>query len=194
MTNRPIHMIVEELLSAIEGDNYDRQGLKGTPRRVESLYAEVFSGYRIQDPSGLLQGALFNNDAWDENNPTQTQMVIVKDIDFYSHCEHHMVPFFGHIHIGYIPKESVVGLSKLVRVANLYAKRLQIQERLTEQIADCIQKVLDPQGVMVVCNAEHLCMKMRGVRNASSNTTTSAIRGVFKDASVRSEFLSLLKV
>ena len=120
-------------------------------------------------------------------------MVIVKDIEFFSHCEHHMVPFFGKVHIGYIPGKKVVGLSKLCRLVNCYAHRLQVQERLGQQIADSIMKYLEPEGVIVVIEAQHLCMKMRGVKNPSSDTVTSCIRGCFMNNETRQEFLNLIK-
>ena len=173
------------LLGTIDGETFEREGLLETPKRVAKMYDEIFSGYQM-DPKALLSKS-FAEDAHHE-------MVIVKDIPFYSHCEHHMVPFFGHAHIAYIPNGSVVGLSKLARLVDCYSKRLQIQERLTSQIADMIDSELSPMGVMVVVQAEHLCMSMRGVKKPGSNTITSAVRGVFKDSTnvARAEFLSLI--
>ena len=173
------------LLGTIDGETFEREGLLETPKRVAKMYDEIFSGYQM-DPKALLSKSF----AEDEHH----EMVIVKDIPFYSHCEHHMVPFFGHAHIAYIPNGSVVGLSKLARLVDCYSKRLQIQERLTSQIADMIDSELSPMGVMVVVQAEHLCMSMRGVKKPGSNTITSAVRGVFKDSTnvARAEFLSLI--
>jgi GTP cyclohydrolase I len=162
---------IDSLLKQIEGQNADREGLKETPKRVSKMYEEIFSGYN-QNPKELF--TTFKNEYWDPNNIHKSEMVIVKDIEFYSHCEHHMVPFFGKISVGYIPKEKVIGISKIARVIHVFAKRLQIQERLVHQIADCIEENLDPLGVMVVCTANHLCMRMRGVKNSTAETTTSA--------------------
>lgn len=180
----------EELKSNIRrlidyvGDDYSRSGVIDTPDRVMRMYDEVFDGYR-QSPYDILQAQ------FDENHD---ELVIVRNIEFYSHCEHHMVPFFGKAHIGYIPQGKVVGLSKLARLTNCFAHRLQIQERLTSQIADAIWTILNPLGVMVVIEADHMCMKMRGVKNPCADTVTSAVRGVFRDkAECRSEFLSLIK-
>lgn len=176
---------VSILLGTIDGETFDREGLLETPKRVAKMYDEIFSGYQM-DPKAILSKAF----AEDEHH----EMVIVKDIPFFSHCEHHMVPFFGHAHIAYIPNGSVVGLSKLARLVDCYSKRLQIQERLTSQIADMIDSELHPMGVMVVIQAEHMCMSMRGVKKPGSNTITSAVRGVFKDNAnvARAEFLSLI--
>lgn len=181
---------IKMLLSTIPGEqglgtSELREGLRDTPKRVAKMYDEIFGGYG-QDPVDILKAT------FDEEN--HHEMVIVKDIPFYSHCEHHMVPFFGHAHIAYIPDGTVVGLSKLARLVDCYAKRLQIQERLTTQIAETIENVLHPMGVMVVIQAEHLCMSMRGVKKPGSNTITSAVRGVFADNNntARAEFLSLI--
>ena len=172
---------VKETLQII-GEDPNREGLLETPSRVAKMYNEVFSGYS-QDVSEVFK-------VFEEGH---TEMVIVQDIDFYSHCEHHMVPFFGKVHIGYIPNGKVAGLSKFVRLVELYAKRLQVQERLTTQIADAIMVHLGAQGCMVVIEAEHMCMKMRGVRNATSLTKTSAVRGNFEQSETRREFLGLIK-
>lgn len=159
-----------------------REGIRDTPLRVARMYNEIFSGYE-QDPKEIL-GTTFTEDQHQE-------MVIVRNIQFYSHCEHHMVPFFGKVHIGYIPKGKIVGISKLVRLVECFGKRLQIQERMTSQIADTIDEILQPLGVIVVIDAEHLCMKMRGVENPCADTVTSAVRGLYRDASqARAEFLS----
>lgn len=184
-----IHKVREEairtLLTSIVGEYYaSREGLEGTPERVSRMYDEIFGGYWI-DTHGCLD-TTFKEDQHNE-------LVIVRNIEFYSHCEHHMVPFFGKAHIGYIPNGSVVGLSKIARLVDAYARRLQIQERMTRQIADTMETVLAPMGVMVVIEAEHLCMKMRGIKNPCADTVTSAVRGVFKDdAKAREEFLRLI--
>lgn len=185
---------IRQLLRSI-GEDYCREGLLDTPKRVALMYEEVFSGYSI-DPKEYLKTTFQDNVGIESDNtvPDYNQgMVIVRDIAFYSHCEHHMVPFFGKVHIGYIPGKKVVGLSKLCRLVEGYAKRLQIQERLTKQIADAIVEVLEPQGVIVVIEAEHLCMKMRGVKNPCADTVTSAVRGVFVQSKVREEFLQLIR-
>lgn len=172
------------LLDSI-GEDVTREGLVDTPKRVAKMYDELFAGYS-QDPAEILSRTFAKEECDD--------MVVVKDIDFYSHCEHHMVPFFGKAHIAYIPGEQVVGISKLARLVECYARRLQIQERMTTQIADDIMKYLGARGAMVVINAEHLCMGMRGVKKPGANTTTSAVRGVFADNenNARAEFLSLI--
>ncbi|MFA5105292.1 MAG: GTP cyclohydrolase I FolE [Candidatus Margulisiibacteriota bacterium] len=184
MNLKKIEKAVKEILLAI-GEDPEREGLKNTPARVARMYFEVFSGVG-RDPSKEI--TVFHN----EDNE---EMIIVKDIPFYSMCEHHLVPFFGHAHIAYIPKKGhITGLSKLVRVLEVYAKRPQVQERLTTQIADALMNKIDPHGVLVIIEAEHLCMSMRGVRKPGSVTTTSAVRGVFrKNASTRAEALTLLK-
>lgn len=173
---------VHDLLFTIEEDP-NREGLKGTPNRVARMYEEVFKGY-AENPVDIL-GRTFDEDYGD--------MVIVRDITFYSHCEHHMVPFFGRAHIGYIPNGRVVGISKLVRLVECFAHRVQIQERLTAQIADTLMDVLAPLGCYVIMEAEHMCMKMRGVKNPCADTVTSAVRGIFKeDPKARQEFLALI--
>ena len=175
--------LVGELLNYI-GEDPEREGLKETPKRVIKMYEEIFSGYR-QDPERILEKT-FN----DENHH---ELVIVKEIKFFSHCEHHMVPFHGVVHIGYIPNGSVVGISKLARLVECFARRLQIQERMTSQIADTIVKVLQPQGVAVVVEAEHMCMTMRGVKAPGTKTVTAAMRGEFHDdVALRNEFYSLI--
>lgn len=186
---------VETLLESV-GEDTKREGLLETPKRVAKMYSEIFGGYKI-DPKVLLEKT-FTEDAGIEDikegevNYNQG-MVIVRNISFYSHCEHHMVPFFGKVHVGYIPGKKVVGLSKIARVVDAFARRLQIQERLTKQIADVIDEVLEPQGVIVVVEAEHLCMKMRGIKNPCADTVTSAVRGIFKDMPTRMEFLQLIR-
>jgi GTP cyclohydrolase IA len=176
--------LVREMLIHL-GENPDREGLRRTPERFEKVLRFLTSGYR-QDPEKLLNGAMFSV-CYDE-------MVVVKDIELYSLCEHHLLPFFGKCHIAYIPDKKVVGLSKMARLVNMYARRLQIQERLTSQIANAIQEKLSPQGVGVIVEARHLCMVMRGVEKQNSTTTTSAMLGAFREnKQTRDEFLSLIK-
>jgi GTP cyclohydrolase I len=167
------------------GEDPERDGLKRTPERMEKANAFLTSGYN-GDPATILQGALFDVE-YDE-------MVIVKDIEFYSMCEHHLLPFIGKAHVAYIPNGRVIGLSKIPRLVDVFARRLQVQERLTSQIAEAIQDAVAPQGVGVVIEAEHLCMMMRGVEKQHSKTVTSALRGVFRDVQqTRNEFLSLVR-
>jgi GTP cyclohydrolase I len=177
---------VSILLGTIPGEQTDREGLLDTPARVCKMYDEIFAGYQM-DPWDILSRTFQKED--------HQEMVIVKDIEFYSHCEHHMVPFFGVAHVGYIPNGTIVGISKLARLVECFAKRLQVQERMTSQIADSIQSALSPMGVAVVIEAQHLCMSMRGVKKPEAKTITSAMRGVFLDNanSARSEFLGLIK-
>ena len=166
------------------GEDPNREGLRRTPERFEKALRYLTSGYR-QDPEKLLNGAMFRV-CYDE-------MVVVRDIELYSLCEHHLLPFFGTCHVAYIPSKKVVGLSKIARLVNMYARRLQIQERLTSQIAKAIQERLSPQGVGVIIEARHLCMVMRGVEKQHSSATTSAMLGVFRDnKQTRDEFLSLV--
>lgn len=168
------------------GDDPNREGLLETPSRVMRAYAEWFSGYRV-DPEALLSKTFTETEGYDE-------MVVVEGMRFASHCEHHVVPIIGHATVAYIPDSRIVGLSKLARVVEAFARRLQVQERMTRQIADTIQNVLRPRGVGVVLRAEHLCMTTRGVRREESITTTSALLGVFRDdPAVRSEFLALAR-
>lgn len=175
---------VKALLSTIKGEDPTREGLQETPKRVANMYDELTSGYG-QNPKSVL-GKVFET----END----QMVVVKDIDFYSLCGHHMVPFFGKVHIGYIPKGKVLGLSKFARLVEIYARRLQIQEQMTHQIAEAIQKHLKPEGVIVVIEAQHLCMAIRGVQKQNSKTITSSLRGNFlENLSTRQEFFNLIK-
>src|SRR6185312_14640378 len=173
-----------ELLLRI-GEDPTRDGLLDTPERVEKSMAFLTRGY-TQDVPTVLHGALFDVD-YDE-------MVIVKDIEFFSLCEHHLLPFFGKAHVAYLPKGKVIGLSKLPRLVDVFARRLQVQERLTAQIADAVTEAIDPQGVAVIMEAQHLCMMMRGVEKQHSATVTSAMRGVFKtQLQTRNEFLSLVR-
>ncbi len=166
------------------GENPERDGLLKTPERVAKAMMFLTKGY-TQDPAKILSSAVFIED--------YKQMVIVKDIDFFSMCEHHMLPFFGKAHIAYIPREAVTGLSKIPRVVDVFSRRLQIQERLTTQIKDCIQKTLNPLGVMVVIEAQHMCMQMRGVEKQNSITTTSDFTGIFDQAKTREEFIALIR-
>ncbi len=165
------------------GEDVTRNGLEKTPQRVAKAMHFMTQGYQM-DALEILRGALF-----DENH---NQMVIVKDIELYSLCEHHMLPFFGRAHIAYIPNGKIVGLSKLARVVDVYARRLQVQERLTIQVRDAIQEALNPLGVAVVIEAKHLCMMMRGVSKQNSVTTTSAFTGEFEKQSTRNEFINLI--
>lgn len=176
-----ISQSAREILEAI-GEDPDREGLLKTPDRVARAYEEIMAGYRI-DPNQLINGALFEVD--------YDAMVIVNDIEFYSMCEHHMLPFFGHAHVAYIPNGKVIGLSKIPRIVEMFARRLQVQERMTQQIANFIQDAIMPQGVAVVLEAQHLCMMMRGVRKKEASMTTSAMLGVFRSKlETRMEFLN----
>jgi GTP cyclohydrolase I len=176
---------IRRLLAEI-GEDPDREGLRQTPRRVASSMRFLTSGY-LADLDEIINGALFTVE--------YNEMVIVRDIDFYSLCEHHMLPFFGKCHVAYIPNGRVLGLSKLPRVVDAFARRLQVQERLTQQIAETIEDKVRPLGVGVVIEASHLCMAMRGVERQNAVTVTSAMRGVFHgDARTRSEFLELIRV
>jgi GTP cyclohydrolase I len=166
------------------GEDPRRDGLVATPGRVEKSMAFLTKGYS-EDPSKILRGALFDVD-YDE-------MVIVKDIEMFSLCEHHMLPFIGKVHVAYIPKGKVIGLSKIPRIVDVFARRLQVQERLTRQIADTIQEAIAPQGVGVVIEAQHLCMMMRGVEKQRSSTVTSAMVGCFRQKETRAEFLTLVR-
>jgi len=174
---------VTKILELI-GEDTDREGLLETPARVTRMYEEIFGGYSV-DPREAL-GVTFDE--------SHEELVIVKDIVYYSQCEHHMAPFFGKVHIGYIPSGRVAGLSKLARLVEAVSRRLQVQERITAQIADIMSEVLDAHGVMVVVEGEHLCMCARGVKKPGSNTVTMATRGTFReDAAARAEFLALIK-
>jgi GTP cyclohydrolase IA len=175
--------IYREILRRYDADP-TRDGLQKTPERVEKALEFLTKGYR-EDPKKVLHGALFDV-AYDE-------MVIVKDIEMYSLCEHHLLPFFGKVHVAYIPDGKVIGLSKAPRLVEMFARRLQVQERLTRQIAEAIQEAIHPQGVGVVIEARHLCMMMRGVEKQNSSTVTSAMLGVFQKQDTRAEFLSLIR-
>ena len=174
---------VEELLRLI-GEDSAREGLKKTPTRVGEAMQFLTQGYH-QNAEDILRAALFNED--------YRQMVVVKDIPFYSLCEHHLLPFFGKAHVAYIPNGKITGLSKIARVVDVFARRLQVQERMTTQIKDCIQQTLNPLGVMVVIEAEHLCMQMRGVQKPHAVTTTSDFTGAFNRAETREEFMNLIR-
>jgi GTP cyclohydrolase IA len=171
-------IILEEL-----GEKPEREGLLKTPERVAKSMAFLTSGYNL-DPSEILRSAMFNE--------KYSQMVIVKDIEVYSLCEHHILPFFGKAHVAYIPNGCVVGLSKIPRIVDAFARRLQVQERLTDQIRDCIQDTMNPLGVGVVIEATHLCIQMRGIQKQNSTTTTSAFTGAFLKETTRSEFIKLI--
>jgi len=175
--------IFREILRRFDADP-TRDGLEKTPERIEKSLEFLTKGYS-EDPTAILQGALFDVD-YDE-------MVIVKDIEMFSLCEHHMLPFFGKVHVAYIPNGKVIGLRKIPRLVEVFARRLQVQERLTRQIADAIHEAIAPQGVGVVIEARHLCMMMRGVEKQNSSTVTSAMVGVFQSQNTRAEFLSLVR-
>jgi len=177
--------IFRELIKRM-GDDPDREGLVKTPQRIVDSREFLMSGYAM-DAETILNGAIFED--------TCDEMVLVRDISFYSMCEHHMLPFFGKIHVAYLPKGRIVGLSKIPRIVEMFARRLQIQERLTTQVAKCLMENLKPYGVGVVCEANHLCMAMRGVQKSDSFTTTSAMEGTFKtDGRTRQEFLKLISM
>ena len=184
-------LAVYQLLSTIPHEDPEREGLLDTPYRVAKMYNEIFGGYEM-DPLEILNKTFTVDDEDDGAGLYQQGIVVVKDIPFYSHCEHHMVPFIGKVWVAYIPTKKVVGLSKIARLVECYARRLQIQERMTTQIADALVEALHPLGVMVVIEAEHLCMAMRGVKKPGTNTVTSAVRGVFaEDGAARAECMSL---
>ena len=174
---------IRELLLAA-GENPNRDGLQDTPARVARMYAEIFAGLR-QRPEDVLTTTF---------DIAHDELVLVRDIELWSQCEHHLVPFFGRAHVGYIPADDgkITGLSKLARLVDVYAKRPQVQERLTTQIADALDRILKPRGIIVVIEAEHLCMAMRGVHKPGSRTTTSAVRGQLRDGATRAEAMSLI--
>jgi GTP cyclohydrolase I len=183
MNNEKVKNIISDLLKNI-GENPQREGLLETPRRVADAYEFLTSGYnkKIEE---VMNEALFN-EKYDE-------MVLVKNIDFYSLCEHHMLPFYGKVHVAYIPDGKIIGLSKIPRIVDVFARRLQVQERMTRQIADTLEKYLQPKGVAVVSEAYHMCMMMRGVQKQNSSATASAVHGDFKDdPRTRAEFLNLI--
>lgn len=183
VARKEIEEAVEQLLAAF-GEDVDREGLRDTPERVARMYDELLAGYRV-DPYQLINEALFEVDYND--------MVIVKDIDYFSLCEHHLLPFMGRAHVAYIPSEKVIGLSKIPRIVDLFSRRLQVQERMTRQIADFIEEVLNPLGVAVVVEGWHLCAAMRGVKKANATMTTSALCGSFNEnPKTRQEFMGHL--
>jgi GTP cyclohydrolase IA len=183
MKDIPSEKLIEEIIRRI-GDDPAGEHCLDTPKRVVKSWKELFSGYSKTPEDAL--GTTFRANGHD-------QMVICRDIEMYSACSHHMVPFFGKVHIGYIPGDVVVGLSKLARLVEVFSRRLQVQERLTDQIADAIETVLHPKGVMVVVEAKHLCMCSRGIQKQHSSMVTSAIRGVFQKSDARQEFMALIK-
>jgi len=189
-TSEPVNERTKEIAAHYKkiiellGEDVDREGLLKTPIRVAKAMEFFTQGYDI-DPQTIIKSAMFKED--------YRQMVIVKEIDFYSMCEHHMLPFFGKAHVAYIPNGYITGLSKIARIVDVYARRLQVQERLTTDIKNCIQKTLNPLGVMVVIEAQHMCMQMRGVEKQNSITTTSDFTGIFESQKTREEFINLIK-
>ena len=183
MENKNIEDLTIQLLKEI-GEDPSREGLLRTPTRVSKAWQFFAKGYN-QDLDKIINNAIFNEDAKD--------MVIVRDIEFFSLCEHHLIPFFGRAHVGYLPNGKVVGLSKIPRIIDMFSRRLQVQERLTRQIAETVKDILDPVGVAVIMEGQHMCMQMRGVEKQNSFTSTSAMSGQFKkSAETRSEFLSII--
>ena len=180
-----IEKAVGHILANIDGEVSSRQGLMGTPNRVARMYDEILGGYKT-DPIALVNGALFDVE-YDE-------MILVKDIEFFSMCEHHMLPFNGRAHVAYIPDEKIIGLSKIPRIVDMFARRLQVQERMTRQIAELLVEVLNPQGVAVIIEGAHMCSMMRGVKKEQAQMVTSALIGSFKeDAKTRSEFMNAIR-
>jgi GTP cyclohydrolase I len=180
-----IEQAVRHILSNIDGEDAFRQGLMGTPNRIARMYDEVLGGYKI-DPVALVNGALFDVE-YDE-------MILVKDIEFFSMCEHHMLPFFGRAHVAYLPDEKIIGLSKIPRIVDMFSRRLQVQERMTRQIAELLEEILNPHGVAVVVEGAHMCSMMRGVKKEQAKMVTSAVLGAFKEnEKTRSEFLSAIR-
>jgi GTP cyclohydrolase I len=183
MENEQFIEAVKAMISHV-GEDVNREGLLKTPQRVLKAYEYMFGGYQ-EDPQVILNSALFSS--------SNDEMVLIKDIEFYSTCEHHLLPIIGRAHVAYIPDGKVVGLSKIPRVVDVFARRMQIQEQLTEQIADALMKAIAPKGVAVVLQARHMCMEMRGVEKINSTTTSSALRGLFKkDEKTRMEFFNLI--
>ena len=181
----PIHSAVREILLQV-GEDPDRQGLLKTPDRVARMYGEITAGYHI-DTEKLINGALFDVD--------YSEMVLVKDIEFYSMCEHHMLPFFGHAHVAYIPDGKVIGLSKIPRIVDMFARRLQVQERMTSEIARFIDDTLHPRGVAVIVEGQHMCAMMRGVKKSQTRMVTRSMLGAYKDdAALRSELLAMISL
>lgn len=182
-TTRQIQERVAEIIKLL-GENTEREGIQKTPERVAKAFQFIMQGYNT-NPRAIIESALFKED--------YNEMVLVKDIELYSMCEHHLLPFFGKAHVAYIPNGTITGLSKIARVVDAFARRMQVQERLTMQITDCINDTLNPKGVAVVIEAQHMCMQMRGIQKQNSVTTTSAFKGVFKNADTRMEFVNLIK-
>ncbi len=183
MKNESIEPLIKELLAAI-GEDIEREGLVDTPKRVAKSFNKLFGGYE-EDPKKLI--TVFDNEGYDE-------MIIARDIDFYSTCEHHMLPFTGKAYVGYIPNDKIIGLSKLPRLVEIFSRRLQNQERLTRQVADTLTEMLNPLGVGVVIKAEHMCMKARGVEKQNCEISTSSFTGLFKkNQNTRAEFLDLIR-
>lgn len=186
VTGTTIRQAVRDLLEYV-GDDPHREGLKETPERVRKAWLDWCQGYH-QDPKAILK-------TFEDGTPERSQMVVVRNVELYSHCEHHMAPFFGVAHVAYLPSNRIVGLSKLARVVDVFARRFQVQERLTDQIADSIMEVLEPRGVGVMITAKHFCMCSRGVGKQGSDTVTSALRGEFlHDPTVKAEFLQLISM
>ena len=184
MAEADLQAIVAQLLRQIDPEP-GREGLVKTPERVARALTYLTRGYE-QDPETIINGALFNE--------KHSEMIVVKDIDFYSLCEHHILPFFGRAHVAYIPRGRIVGLSKIARLVEVYARRLQVQERMTTEIADTIERHLEPLGVAVVTEAEHLCMRMRGIEKQNSTVVTSAMRGAFQtNSKTREEFMMFIR-
>lgn len=175
--------LIRKQLNILEGKNSEREGLRDTPSRVVRSWGELYSGYD-KNPKDLL--TVFASDGYD-------QMVVLKDIELFSMCEHHMLPFYGKAHVGYIPDKKVVGISKLARLVDMFARRLQIQERLTDQVTESLMEHLKPKGVICIIEATHMCMRMRGVGKQNSVMTTSSIKGAFLEPGVKEEFINLIK-
>ena len=190
-----VELAIREILIAI-GEDPNREGLKDTPNRVARMYGEIYDGcqYTNEELCKKFLTTFSDSENDDGMGDKFGDLVIVKDIPFYSTCEHHLVPFFGHAHIAYIPNEKIIGISKVARLLETIAKRPQIQERITKDVLDCIVQMLDPKGVMIVIEAEHLCMSLRGVKKPGTKTVTSATYGAFReDPATRNEFLQLIK-
>ena len=184
MENDKIKHLTKQLLEEI-GENPSREGLLKTPSRVSKAWSFFSRGYN-QDLDKIINNAVFNEDA--------TDMVVVRDVEFFSLCEHHLIPFFGRAHVAYLPNGKVIGLSKIPRIIDMFSRRLQVQERLTRQIAETVKEILDPIGVAVIMEGQHMCMQMRGVEKQNSVTTTSAFSGVFlKENKTRAEFMNLIQ-
>lgn len=181
-TTKEIQTHVEKIIELL-GEDTNREGIQKTPLRVAKAYQFIMQGYNT-DPTKIIESALFKED--------YNEMVLVKDIELYSMCEHHLLPFFGKAHVAYIPNGTITGLSKIARVVDAFARRMQVQERLTMQITDCINDTLKPKGVAVVIEARHMCMQMRGIQKQNSVTTTSAFKGAFERSATREEFIHLI--